>query len=1363
MTPMMRSDGGLFRTVTLLAAVLAVPFCLGGCTEAADTGGGGGGSGQLGNGGAGDDGSGQSAQVLGLSTDLPVSGGQLVTIPYVVPTSATSVRAFRVPEGQESDTTAWEFFEFATPLSAGESQFTIDSADLPRGSYRIGVRYVSATGTSQSVFSTGVLHVQGLPEPVFIAPEEDVEPVAGETVQIIVDMGDPEADVAWRVFYISDASAPEIEDIPDTELGLIGNELGAGTGNVANLQWLTESVALGTYRIGVSATDTGFSVAQTASDGDGDRIVIVYAEAKVTVTEVSPEARPPTIVVTEPAANVGTFLTETVSIAFSAATFEGTKDEVTVFWDTEMRDPADFDPEDLDADQIIESGLTTDDTSASLSTATLEEDDYYLGAYVDDGLNDAAVAYAPGSLSVVKTPTLQVTAPAEGVVIRPSQQATISWTTNVPDSAFVDERAQGEVFVRADTDGDDEPDGDEITVEELTEGGSSAVWTPTGQVGKFLAFVRLTFEDESIAAREEKAPGFIRISTAPQIIWVGSFAEVDEDEESAGAIFEGHQFEDNLGSAFSPVGDLDGDGNDEFLMVARYAKPFFQTGDGIGHGEAYLIYGSRDRLGGRHNVNSVGTENLRGVTFTGIRTPQGNTETDGLSDVSRIPDVDGDDKDELVFGFPDVDSRGHNVDPDQDGVRPEWTLGTLEKHDQFLRGGLVIVSSTNSILKNPDSGTPVINLDMVGQDFDETCVLYEPGTEDDMVLDVFSIDADTGTCFRTDGLPNGSCGDAASGDGPDATMINWGFVAALSEDYFSAMRGSGCLTQYDYHLNACLVLYPDGVVRYLADYCAGVGPGCYPTSPALHGFPGYHVETTLTGIGYSGYYPDMWDNNDDGDPNSVSEEDIVANEPRQPFGARIIGVGLEDGFGTWITLSDPTDDDSGAGDIIVSAPNRTARGILYQQGATWDSTWPETGGEIDGLERPAGSPATNQDSGVAYMFDLRSLWTEDDGGRIPPKPHQYVVGEPSHCGRPPGGEPRIANITAIRIAGAANENITNILGIKDFNGDGRNDFAVGAPLSDRVYIAFRRETAIEGDYVLERLELGVDDPERLSGALITGATGSEFAFSMATDVDLNGDDVPDLIVSAPGANGDIGEVAIIYSSPELITGEGGTYIDTLVAQGRAAKITGRDPGDYFGFNVTSAGDIDGDGKNDLLIAAPGATPRFDSAPDDDTDTLDRFGLDLDGDGELDNLTGPNGVPEGEDQTNDDYLDELHDAGLVYVIWGSNVIEGQMAIADLGGSGLEGAIIVGRRGQDPAAGRAGDFFSGGDAGDSSFGGVSEKEDRGRSFGLRAAGDVDGDGLADILIGSVTATPRIDPTIGQGTTHGGEAYVVYGFER
>ena len=164
---------------------------------------------------------------------------------------------------------------------------------------------------------------------------------------------------------------------------------------------------------------------------------------------------------------------------------------------------------------------------------------------------------------------------------------------------------------------------------------------------------------------------------------------------------------------------------------------------------------------------------------------------------------------------------------------------------------------------------------------------------------------------------------------------------------------------------------------------------------------------------------------------------------------------------------------------------------------------------------------------------------------------------------------------------------------------------------------------------------------------------------------------------------------------------------------------------------------------------------YDSNPFDTDDTLDAPGLDVDGLAGKDDVTGnaPGvyGLPDG---TVDD-LDNLPRAGLVYVIWGSNEISGSVSIANLGATGLEGAIIVGRR--------ADNYLGGGDAGDTALGGIAKKKDRGRSFGLAAAGDMDGDGLDDFLIGSVLATPGIDPENGDGTTHGGEAYLIYGFNR
>ncbi|HUU82233.1 MAG TPA: hypothetical protein VM243_01895 [Phycisphaerae bacterium] len=1359
MNTQIQTVGRTDRPLALSLILLALPALLGGC----DGGLFGGSSGSGSSGGtqnlnAGDDtGGGTTSDHLSLTGDVALSGAREYTVLYTVPTNATSVRAFYVADGEEDDTDAWTYFDFPEALSAGSSQFTINTADLVRGTWRIGVSYV-LNGQSRYVVSSGRLIIQGLPAPTFGSPAEATIVVAGATISIAADVSDPEDDSAWRLFYISQQAAPDLDAIPASQVGQLGTELATGTGNAASYSWSTASVAVGTYLIGISATDSGSSVSATASSGDADQIVTVYNDFAIEVIEKEPQAMPPEITIAGRSDNPVLFLSGSVEMSFTAQIFEGTLEDVQVFYDQ---------------DNIFGNGIggliTSGDstlTSATLNFDDVDEGVYYLGVSADDGKNDRVVDYTDWTVSVVKTTTLTVTSPGlAGVSIRPSETVTLSWSTNVPSAL-----TRTEVFALQDADGNGVGEGSEITIQEPTSAsGASVSWMPTGLIGRFLIGVRLLFNDTLLGTVTAFSEGHVRVSTSPSIIWVGSFAEDTGEDLAAGAIFEGVQPEDNLGSAFAPVGDLDSDGNDEFLIAARFGKPFFANAEGIGHGEAYLIYGQRNRLAGRYNVNSVGTT-LRGVTFTGIRTRQGNTETDGLSDVASIPDVDEDGKRELVFGYPFVESRGHNVDPDQNGVKDPEILSSLERPNQFLRGGIVIVSSTNSILRSPEGGTPVINLDLVGQRFERTCVLYEPGTDDEFVDDIFSQVGDTGNCFDTSGL-NGSCTEPAAGNGNDATNINWGFVAALAEDYFTAMDGRGCLTEYEYHLNTCQWLYPDGKLRDLVDYCEAIGPGCFPLSPALHGGPSRHPDTTVRGVGYSGYYPDTYDTNEDGAPDNLDPNDVKDNDPVEPFGARIIGVGIEDGFGTSITLSNPFD--TGAGDMIVSAPNRTARGILFQAGQTWQPDWPEAGGEITGLERPAGTPATNPDSGVGYLFDLRSLWTPDGQGRIPPKPHQYIVGEPSHCGNPPAPaveafteHARIANVDAVRIAGASNEKTSSILGIQDFNGDGINDFAAGAPDADggngRVYIAFRRDPALEGDYVLEKIELAVTDAERLSGALITGTANSQFAFNMATDVDLNGDGNADLIVGAPGANGDTGEVVIIYSSPSLITPANGTTVDELVAEGRASKITGFDIGDFFGFNITNAGDIDNDGYNDLLIAAPGATPHYDADPFDADDTLDTPGLDLDGDGQRDDVTGPFGVPDGQVDT----LDQLADAGLVYIIWGSNCLSSadcpnistganEFSIADLGATGLEGAIIVGRR--------AGDYFGGGDAGDPQLGGVSAKQDRGRSYGLRAAGDVDGDGLADIVVGSLVATPRIDPTTGEGVTHGGEAYLIYGFGR
>ncbi len=88
--------------------------------------------------------------------------------------------------------------------------------------------------------------------------------------------------------------------------------------------------------------------------------------------------------------------------------------------------------------------------------------------------------------------------------------------------------------------------------------------------------------------------------------------------------------------------------------------------------------------------------------------------------------------------------------------------------------------------------------------------------------------------------------------------------------------------------------------------------------------------------------------------------------------------------------------------------------------------------------------------------------------------------------------------------------------------------------------------------------------------------GANFGSAIASVGDVNGDGVPDLLIGAPlqnvGANADQGQAY-------LISGATGALLLTLDNPFPQA-------GAKFGASVASAGDVDGDGKNDLLIGAP---------------------------------------------------------------------------------------------------------------------------------------------------------------------------------
>ncbi len=99
---------------------------------------------------------------------------------------------------------------------------------------------------------------------------------------------------------------------------------------------------------------------------------------------------------------------------------------------------------------------------------------------------------------------------------------------------------------------------------------------------------------------------------------------------------------------------------------------------------------------------------------------------------------------------------------------------------------------------------------------------------------------------------------------------------------------------------------------------------------------------------------------------------------------------------------------------------------------------------------------------------------------------------------------------------------------------------------------------------------------------LTGtSSGDEFGCSVSGGSDIGGDSVPDIIVGAPyndGKSADGGAVYIFNGSSSLPS--------TLLASNADYINYSYSAGAHFGFSVSKAGDVNGDGFNDVIAASP---------------------------------------------------------------------------------------------------------------------------------------------------------------------------------
>jgi hypothetical protein len=309
----------------------------------------------------------------------------------------------------------------------------------------------------------------------------------------------------------------------------------------------------------------------------------------------------------------------------------------------------------------------------------------------------------------------------------------------------------------------------------------------------------------------------------------------------------------------------------------------------------------------------------------------------------------------------------------------------------------------------------------------------------------------------------------------------------------------------------------------------------------------------------------------------------------------------------------------------------------------------------------------------------------------------------------------------------------------DVNGDGFGDLIIGASRADpngtdsgATYVVFGKASGFGATLELSALD-------GANGFQINGeAAGGYSGNSVSSAGDINGDGFDDFIIGAFHASPN----GVWSGASYVVFGKGSAFTSTFELTGldgnNGFQINGEVTYDYAGRSVSSAGDVNGDGFDDVLVGADGFG---DGAAYVIFGKASGFGANLN----LSSLVGSNGF-------------EI--TGVA-----DNTGFSASSAGDVNGDGFDD-VIVGADGADPNGSNSGASYVvfgkgtafGGNLSLSSLDGTNGFRINGETAGdhsghsVASAGDVNGDGLGDLIVGAYDADP-----------HGGSSgasYVVFG---
>ncbi|MGF1522850.1 MAG: beta strand repeat-containing protein [Leptolyngbyaceae cyanobacterium] len=484
----------------------------------------------------------------------------------------------------------------------------------------------------------------------------------------------------------------------------------------------------------------------------------------------------------------------------------------------------------------------------------------------------------------------------------------------------------------------------------------------------------------------------------------------------------------------------------------------------------------------------------------------------------------------------------------------------------------------------------------------------------------------------------------------------------------------------------------------------------------------------------------------------------------------INGLTLNGSSGPVSNIGDINGD--GFDDVIIGAPSFRYRGFSYYDYSPSYAQRRRESYVVFGGQNVAGGslnlPTLDEPNGFLLDFDFTAASaagningdglddviigvSEADPNGIDNAGESYVVFGSSNISQNNFDLTALDGSNGFAISGIEENNFSgsDVSAAGDVNNDGLDDIIISAPSSNfndanpgESYVVFGASTFSSDHLELAALDgqngfvINGIDPDGIRGSSVSGAG------------DINGDGIDDLIVSGntrvDGSEIGPAEAYVVFGGQDVSSGS----FDLSTLDGSNGFVVSAIPDvDFYSIltaTVSSAGDINGDGIDDIAIGTPNIPQRFRYSLVGKSYVVfgsrDAFSSDLN----LADLDGSNGLI----ISNSD-ADNIREFG--------QAIDG---ISDINGDGFDDLLI----GTSPLI-YSGNYFRGdiADRGYVIFGGPDFSDgpldaaelDGSDGFTIPAgasvssAGDFNGDGLNDFIVGD-----------GRGNENGGVSYIVFG---